>query len=72
MPYQISVTINDKGSTRTFTPTGGVPTDMVDIPRATTTTPGPGLAGAAQAVVIDAPIIARRHRSLRSRASRCR
>ena len=54
--YQISVTITDKGSTRTFTPTGGVPTRLVDIPGATTTTPGPGLVGAAQAMVIDAPI----------------
>ena len=56
--YQISVTINDKGSTRSFTPTGGVPTRLVDNPGASTTTPGPGQPGAAQAMVIDAPIIA--------------
>ncbi len=56
--YQISVTIHDKGSTRTFTPTGGVPTQIVDNPGASTTTPGPGAVGAAQAMVIDAPITA--------------
>ena len=30
--YQISVTITDLGSTRSFTPTAGVPTQIVDIP----------------------------------------
>ena len=56
--YQISVTIHDKGSTRSFTPTGGVPAQIVDNPGASTTTPGPGAPGAAQAMVIDAPITA--------------
>ena len=56
--YQISVTITDLGSTRSFTPTGGVPTQIVDNPGASTTTPAPGAAGAAQAMVIDAPLIA--------------
>jgi hypothetical protein len=37
VPYQISVAIFDTGSTRGFTPTGGVPTQIVDIPGAMTT-----------------------------------
>jgi hypothetical protein len=56
--YQISVTIHDKGSTRSFTPTGGVPAQIVDNPGASTSTPAAGSPGAAQAMVIDAPIIA--------------
>jgi hypothetical protein len=57
-PYPITVTINDKGSTRSFTPTGfgAVPVTIVDIPGATTTTPAAGMAGAAQAIVMDAPL----------------
>ena len=55
-PYHISVAIADLGSTRSFTPTGGVPTQIVDNPGATTTTPAAGSAGAAQATVLDAPL----------------
>ncbi len=55
-PYPISVVITDKGSTRSFTPSGGVPTLIIDNPGATTTTPAAGTAGAAQATVLDAPL----------------
>jgi Bacterial Ig-like domain len=55
-PYQISVAVTDKGSTRSFTPTVGVPTQIVDNPGASTTTPAAGTAGAAQATVLDAPL----------------
>ena len=50
--YQISVTIRDKGSTRSFTPSGGVATQISDLAGASTTTPGPGSPGASQAMVI--------------------
>ncbi len=55
-PYPISVVITDLGSTRSFTPAGGVPVQIVDNPGATTTTPAAGSPGAALATVLDAPL----------------
>jgi hypothetical protein len=54
IPYSVSVTITDKGSTRSFTPPGGVPVTIIDNAGATTSLSPIK----SSAIVADAPLVA--------------